>query len=210
MPCQKQLQWFALLLGLLPWTATAEEPASHLLLTSTHGDIMIELNPQRAPLTVDNIVAYAREGHYDGLVFHRVIEGFVIQTGGYDADFQSRSADRSVANESGNGLSNQRGTVALARGDEPHSGKAQFYINLDDNERLDPRRARWGYAVFGRVVYGMETVDAIGALPTGARDPLPSDVPEEDVIINKVETMDRRTAFQWLDEHERETREPQE
>ncbi|MCP1727091.1 cyclophilin family peptidyl-prolyl cis-trans isomerase [Natronospira proteinivora] len=203
MPDRKYCQWLALLFFLTPWAIAADDRTSHLLLESSHGDIMIELNPQRAPLTVENIVTHAREGFYDGLIFHRVIEDFVIQTGGYDADFQSRSSESTVHNESGNGLSNQRGTVALARGDDPHSGSAQFYINLDDNERLDPSRARWGYAVFGRVVHGMETVETIGALPTEARGGLRSDVPEENVIIEKVEAMDRSMAFEWLDEQER-------
>jgi len=181
---------------------TAEARTDHLLLETSEGEIMIELIRFRAPLTVDNIIAHARDGHYDGLVFHRVIEDFVIQTGGYDESLNSRSSEREpVPNESGNGLSNARGTVALARGNDPHSGRAQFYINLDDNNRLDPSRARWGYTVFGRVVAGMDVVDRIGQVSTSARGGLSSDVPDTNIVIRKARLMEREEALDWVEEY---------
>ncbi len=134
------------------------------------GSFIIELDRVRAPLTVENFLQYVNEGHYEGTVFHLVIEGFIAQTGGFTEDLELKPAARSVANESGNGLSNMRGKVGLARaGNEPHAGNAQFYINLADNLDLNPRPTRWGYTVFGTVVEGMEIVDEIGHRPTGAK-----------------------------------------
>ena len=118
----------------------------------------------RAPLTAENFLRYVRDGSYDGTVFHRVIANFVVQGGGYDDRLAERQARAPIPNESGNGLSNRRGTLGLAREDCPHSGSSQFYINLMDNAGLDPLPSRWGYAVFGRVVEGMDVVDRI-ALP---------------------------------------------
>ncbi|MEE9571238.1 MAG: peptidylprolyl isomerase, partial [Gammaproteobacteria bacterium] len=126
------------------------------------GSFVIELDRDRAPYTVDNILQYVNEGHYEGTVFHRVILGFIAQAGGLTEDFELKPVQRSVVNESGNGLSNMRASVGLARGTDPHSGNAQFYINLADNLDLNPRPTRWGYAVFGTVVEGMEVVDEIG------------------------------------------------
>jgi len=181
-----------------------EARESHLLLETDKGPILIELNPRRAPLTVAAILKHSQAGHYDGLIFHRVIDDFVIQTGGYDGDMKRRDVDESVVNESGNGLSNYRGTVALARGEDPHSGKVQFYINLDDNSRLDPRSSRWGYAVFGRVVAGMDTVDAIGKVDTGPRGDIPSDVPKENILIQQARPLAHRDALEWLDGQEKD------
>ncbi|HEU4616973.1 MAG TPA: peptidylprolyl isomerase, partial [Gammaproteobacteria bacterium] len=138
-------------------------------------------------LTVENFLKYVDAGFYDGTVFHRVVSGFVAQGGGYTADYQPKATNGNVANESGNGLSNLRGTVGVARSSEPHSGTSQFYINLADNLELDPRPTRWGYAVFGKVVEGMDVVDDIGHRPTGSGGPFTRDVPVDPVLIQKVE-----------------------
>ena len=153
------------------------------------GSFVIELDVDRAPLTVENFLAYSREGHYDGTVFHRVIQGFVAQAGGYTGDFQLKPTERTVVNEAGNGLSNLRGTVGLARTSDPHSGNAQFYINLVDNLDLNPRPTRWGYAVFGTVVEGMEVVDEIGHVPTGANATFERNVPLQNIVIERVEVI---------------------
>ena len=153
------------------------------------GSFVIELDMDRAPLTVENFLAYAREGHYDGTIFHRVIQGFVAQAGGYTGDFQLKPTERMVVNEAGNGLSNLRGTVGLARTSDPHSGNSQFYINLVDNLDLNPRPTRWGYAVFGTVVEGMEVVDEIGHAPTGANGPFERNVPVQNIVIERVEVL---------------------
>jgi cyclophilin family peptidyl-prolyl cis-trans isomerase len=153
------------------------------------GSFVIELNRDRAPFTVDNILQYVNEGHYEGTVFHRVILGFIAQAGGLTEDFEVKPVDRSVVNESGNGLSNMRATVGLARGTDPHSGNAQFYINLADNLDLNPRPTRWGYAVFGTVVDGMEVVDEIGHRPTGARGQFERNVPVDTIVIERIEEL---------------------
>ena len=153
------------------------------------GSFVIELDVDRAPLTVENFLAYAREGHYDGTIFHRVIQGFVAQAGGYTGDFQLKPTERMVVNEAGNGLSNLRGTVGLARTSDPHSGNSQFYINLVDNLDLNPRPTRWGYAVFGTVVEGMAIVDEIGHVPTGANAVFERNVPVQSIVIERVEVI---------------------
>ena len=144
---------------------------------TSEGAIVIELDRVRAPLTVESFLDYVVEGHYAGTVFHRVVAGFVAQGGGYTPDRVEKPTERTVVNESGNGLSNMRGTVGLARTGEPHSGTSQFYINLADNLDLNPRPTRWGYTVFGKVVEGMEIVDEIGHRPTGAGGPFERSVP---------------------------------
>ena len=153
------------------------------------GSFVIELNRERAPYTVDNMRQYVNAGHYEGTVFHRVILGFVAQAGGLTEDFETKPVQRSVINESGNGLSNMRASVGLARGTDPHSGNAQFYINLADNLDLNPRPTRWGYAVFGTVVEGMEVVDEIGHRPTGARGQFERNVPVDTIVIERVEEL---------------------
>ena len=162
-----------------------EPPPSRVRVDTNLGSFTIQLELSRAPLTVSNFV-YMRDGHYNGLVFHRVVSNFIVQAGGYDKNLSQRSAIRSVANESGNGLSNKRGTVGLARTDAPHSGNAQFYVNLTDNEELDPTPLRWGYAVFGRVIDGFDVVEKIGKVPTGSGGPFGKDVPLDPVIIESV------------------------
>jgi cyclophilin family peptidyl-prolyl cis-trans isomerase len=154
--------------------------------TTNLGRFVMELDRLRAPLTVENFLEYVRAGHYEGTIFHRVVHGFVAQGGGYTADLQTKSTDRMVVNESGNGLSNLRGTVGMARTTDPHSGNAQFYLNLADNTDLDPRPTRWGYTVFGRIVEGMEVVDEIGYRPTGGAGIFSRDVPLEPIVIESM------------------------
>ena len=172
-------------------TAPAADQATQVRVTTNMGEFVIELLPERAPLTVANYLRYVREGYYSGTLIHRVVANFVIQGGGHSAsDLKLKSVHDPVNNESGNGLQNKRGMVGLARGESAHSGNAQFYVNLVDNPDLDPLPTRWGYAVFGRVVQGMDVVDRIGVTPTGASGPFKSDTPLKPVIIEKVELMD--------------------
>ncbi len=158
------------------------------------GEFVIELAPERAPLTVANFLRYVKEGYYSGTIIHRVIANFVIQGGGHDAtDYKLKSVHEPVVNESGNGMQNKRGAVGLARGDPAHSGNAQFYVNLVDNSDLDPLPTRWGYAVFGHVVEGMDVIDRIGVTPTGAVGPFKSDAPIKPVVIQKIALVDAAT-----------------
>lgn len=150
------------------------------------GDFVIELDRIRAPLTVENFLQYVNEGHYAGTVFHRVVAGFIAQGGGYTPDLELKEASHKVVNESGNGLSNLRGTVGMARSTEPHSADSQFYINLADNLDLNPRPTRWGYAVFGKIVEGMEVVDQIGHTATGAGGEFERSVPAAPIIIQRM------------------------
>ena len=156
---------------------------------TTHGSFTIALDRAAAPATVDNFLRYVRDGHYEGTIFHRVIAGFMIQGGGYAADFRVRPTRPPIRSEADNGRANLRGTIAMARTPEPHSATAQFFISVADNRFLDhraPTPEGWGYAVFGRVVEGMETVDRIAALPTGPGGPFPSDVPRVPVVIEEI------------------------
>jgi peptidyl-prolyl cis-trans isomerase A (cyclophilin A) len=167
------------------------QPAQQVRVSTNMGDFVVELLPDRAPLTVANFVRYVKEGYYSGTLIHRVVANFVIQGGGHSAsDLKLKAVHDPVNNESGNGLQNKRGTVGLARGESPHSGNAQFYVNLVDNPDLDPLPTRWGYAVFGKIVQGMDVVDRIGVTPTGASGPFKSDTPLKPVIINKMELLD--------------------
>ena len=143
------------------------------------GNFTIELNAERAPLTVAQFLKYVDQGFYSGTIFHRAIPNFVIQGGGYDRRLQTQGHPAKVVNESGNGLTNTRGTVGLARPPEPHGGDVQFYVNLADNAALDPNQTRWGYAVFGKVVQGMDVVDRISTVPTGAKGPFKENAPAE-------------------------------
>jgi peptidyl-prolyl cis-trans isomerase B (cyclophilin B) len=157
------------------------------------GTIRLELYPAKAPLTVQNFLHYARNGHYDGTIFHRVIDGFMIQGGGFDQQFRQKPTDKPIENEAQTGvkagLKNVAGTVAMARTSNPDSATAQFFINVADNAFLDwgdPRGDGHGYAVFGKVVSGMDTVTKIAKLPTGAGGPFPRDVPRQTVIIESM------------------------
>lgn len=176
---------------LVPAAIRAADQPTQVRVTTSMGDFVIELMPDRAPLTVANFLRYVREGYYSGTLFHRVVANFVIQGGGHSAtDYKLKPVHDPVVNESGNGLQNKRGTVGLARGESPHSGNAQIYVNLVDNPDLDPLPTRWGYTVFGKVVQGMDVVDRIGVTPTGSLGPFKSDTPLKPVIIEKVEIMD--------------------
>jgi peptidyl-prolyl cis-trans isomerase A (cyclophilin A) len=169
-----------------PPPAKAAAPTQVLVVTSL-GNFTIELNAERAPLTVAHFLKYVDQGQYSGTIFHRIIPNFVIQGGGFDANYKAKPAPAKVVNESGNGLTNLRGTVGMARSSEPHSSDCQFFVNLFDNEALDPNKTRWGYAVFGKVVQGMEVVDRIGNVPTGARGNFKEDAPLTPVLIERIE-----------------------
>jgi cyclophilin family peptidyl-prolyl cis-trans isomerase len=179
---------FALLLTLLSLAAAAE-PASSLAprvrVETTQGDFVMELDAVRAPLSTENFLRYVRDGAYDGTVFHRVIPNFVVQGGGFDEKLAQRPPRGPIPNESGNGLSNRRGTVGLAREENPHSGSSQFYFNLVDNLGLDPLPSRWGYAVFGRVIEGMDVIDRIAHLPTETVASFGADVPVSRPMIRR-------------------------
>ena len=167
-------------------TTDAQAPSKVLLKTSL-GDITLELYPDKAPKSVENFLTYVKLGFYDGTVFHRVIAGFMIQGGGFTPDLRQKKTRAPVVNESKNGLSNLRGTLAMARTADPNSATAQFFINTVDNPRLDyAGDANPGYCVFGKVVAGLDVVDKIRAVPTGAQGPFRSDVPTTAVVIEKV------------------------
>jgi len=157
-----------------------------VLIKTTAGSMTLELNTIRAPLTVKNFLEYVESGFYEGTIFHRVVAGFVIQGGGYTTNLKPKSTRPNISNESGNGLRNLRGTIAMARAGDPHSADSQFFINLANTDRLDPMPTRWGYAVFGEIVEGMDVVDDIGYRTTGPAGPFPSNVPTVPVIIEKV------------------------
>jgi peptidyl-prolyl cis-trans isomerase B (cyclophilin B) len=164
------------------------EDAPRVLLQTSAGNITVELDRAKAPATVDNFLTYVRDGFYDGTIFHRVIKKFMLQGGGFTTDFQQKPTRPPVRNEADNGLKNLRGTIAMARTSNPQSATAQFFINTVDNDFLDFRdqtQTGWGYAVFGKVVEGMDTVDKIENLPTGSAGPLPRDVPQTMVVIEK-------------------------
>jgi peptidyl-prolyl cis-trans isomerase A (cyclophilin A) len=167
--------------------ATPAAPAPRVLLHTSVGDITLELYPDKAPKSVANFLQYVREGFYDGTVFHRAIPGYLVQGGLYTRDLQPRRTHPAIASEADNGLSNLRGTVAVARGADPNSGTAQFFVNLVDNRRLDyagnQSGLTWGYAVFGKVVEGMDVVDRIAALPTRGQGPFAADVPNPLPVI---------------------------
>jgi len=177
-------------LWLLP-AAHAEEAAGErprVAIQTNRGDIVLALRPDKAPETVANFLEYVRGGHYDGTIFHRVIPGFMVQGGGYTPDFEEKPTREPIRNEADNGLHNGPGTVAMARTSRPHSATDQFFINVADNDSLDFRartRRGWGYAVFGRVVSGMDVVKAIARVDTGAAGPFRQDVPRETVLIER-------------------------
>ncbi|HTC15832.1 MAG TPA: peptidylprolyl isomerase [Steroidobacteraceae bacterium] len=181
----------SLLLGLLCGGASrADEPLPQVKVTTNMGDFVIEVRSDRAPLTAANFLRYVREGFYTNTLIHRVIANFVIQGGGHDATtLKLKPTHDAIFNESGNGLQNKRGAVGLARGEPPHSGNAQFYVDMVDNPDLDPVPTRWGYTVFGRIVSGMDVIERIGETPTGATGPWKSDAPLKPVIIEKIELL---------------------
>ncbi|MEU1825101.1 peptidylprolyl isomerase [Streptomyces abikoensis] len=154
-------------------------------LKTNHGDIVLELNEEKAPKTVENFLAYVDKGHYDGTIFHRVIPGFMVQGGGFKPGMDQKPTDAPIDNEADNGLKNTMYTVAMARTNDPHSATAQFFINVNDNDFLNFTSKSpngWGYAVFGQVVEGQDVVDNIKAVRTGTRG-FHQDVPKDDVVI---------------------------
>ena len=162
-----------------------------VLLTTTYGKILLELDAERAPATTENFIQYVKDGHYDGTVFHRVISNIMIQGGGFTPDMSQKPTRAPIENEAGNGLSNEMGTIAMARTSDPHSATAQFFINVADNHFLDQARSPdgWGYAAFGKVIEGMETVNRIKAVDTGNKG-FHQDVPREDVLIESAEVIE--------------------
>jgi cyclophilin family peptidyl-prolyl cis-trans isomerase len=183
---------FAALIGL---TQTAMAANPEVLIKTNIGDITVELDPAKAPATVKNFLSYVDDGHYAGTQFHRVISGFMIQGGGYTADFKEKDTRAPVANEADNGLKNDRGTIAMARTSDPNSATAQFFINHSDNDFLNHRGKTaqgWGYTVFGHVVSGMDVVDKIAATPTGVAANGMSDVPKTPVVIESISRIDAK------------------
>jgi peptidyl-prolyl cis-trans isomerase B (cyclophilin B) len=158
-----------------------------VIITTNKGKMVAELNDQAAPKSVENFLAYMNAGHYSNTIFHRVIDGFMIQGGGFEPGMKQKPADATVENEAKNGLKNEPYTLAMARTSAPHSASAQFFINIKDNSFLDyPGQDGWGYAVFGKVVEGTEVVDKIRKVKT-TRSGMFADVPAEDVIIESIE-----------------------
>lgn len=161
-------------------------------LHTSMGTIVLELDKEKAPITAENFLNYARDGFYNGTIFHRVIDGFMIQGGGMEPGMKEKPTRDPIKNEADNGLSNLRGTIAMARTPDPNSASSQFFINVKDNHFLDfkaPTPDGWGYCVFGRVVDGMDVVDAIKAVETTSQGPH-QDVPKDDVVIERTETDD--------------------
>jgi len=158
-----------------------------VLLTTNHGNIKIDLEADKAPKTVENFLAYVKSGHYDGTIFHRVIDGFMIQGGGFEPGMKQKPTNAPVENEAKNGLKNLPYTLAMARTSDPHSASVQFFINVKNNSFLDyPGQDGWGYCVFGKVVEGMDVVDKIRAVKT-TRTGMFADVPVDNVVIEKAE-----------------------
>jgi peptidyl-prolyl cis-trans isomerase A (cyclophilin A)/peptidyl-prolyl cis-trans isomerase B (cyclophilin B) len=156
------------------------------------GSFVVELYADKAPATVDNFLRYVNDGFYQGTIFHRVIPGFVVQGGGFTRDYKQKTTREPVKNEAANGLKNTTATLAMARTSDPHSATAQFFINLKDNNFLDhraPNPREYGYTVFGRVVKGMNVVQEIAAIPTGAGGPFPAEVPQQTVIVEETRVL---------------------
>lgn len=201
---------FASLLLVLPAASMAQQttkPAApaptsvdhpRVVMHTTQGDVTLELFPDKAPKSVANFLQYVRDGFYDGTVFHRVVNGYMVQGGLYSRDLTQRRTRAAIPSEADNGLSNARGTIAVARGGDPNSGTAQFFVNLVDNRRLDyvsnQSGLTWGFAVFGKVVSGMDVVDKIASLPTRAQGPFVGDVPNPMVIIDSANVVGEEKA----------------
>lgn len=161
-------------------------------LTTSLGAVVIQLDPVKAPVSAANFETYVKQGFYDGTIFHRVIPGFMAQGGGFDTSFSQKTTNAPIKNEADNGLKNKRGSIAMARTNDPNSATAQFFINYKDNSFLDhtsPTPSGWGYAVFGEVVEGMDVVDAMAKQPTGNRGGH-QDVPKTDIVIEKAEIVE--------------------
>ena len=183
--------FIAILLLLLYFQATVYADDDHpaVRIKTNTGDMIFELDRTKAPETVKNFLQYVKDGHYEGTIFHRVIDGFMIQGGGFTADFKKKPIREPIKNEADNGLRNRLGTLAMARTNDPHSATSQFFINLADNSFLDFREKKgsaWGYTVFGRIVRGMDTAMIIKNIPTGAGGIFSKDVPRRPIIIEEV------------------------
>lgn len=177
--------------------ARADENAPKVRLQTNLGDIVLELNQEKAPQTVQNFLSYVRDGFYSGTVFHRVIDGFMIQGGGFTEDLQQKPTKAPIQNEADNGLKNDRGTIAMARTNNPHSATAQFFINVENNDFLNHRDKTvrgWGYTVFGKVIEGMDVVDKIRKTPTGPAGPFRQDVPKTAVVIQNATILPQAPA----------------
>lgn len=177
----------SMLLGMV--NAFAANPQVEL--KTSQGVIVLELDAEKAPKTTENFLQYVKDGFYNGMIFHRVIDGFMIQGGGFASGMKEKATNAPIENEAGNGLKNARGTIAMARTSDPHSATAQFFINIVDNDFLDfraPSGSGWGYCVFGRVIEGMDVVDKIRKVRTGNKG-FHQDVPLEDVVIEKAEVI---------------------
>lgn len=189
-----QVAFFILVLGL---STTASAAGQLVKLQTNMGDIVIELNQEKAPQSAANFLSYVNEGFYNGTIFHRVMDGFMIQGGGFTENYQKKGTKAPIQNEANNGLRNDRGTVAMARTNAPHSATAQFFINVVNNDFLNYRAATsrdWGYAVFGKVVQGMDIVDKIRKIPTGPGGPFPKNVPQAPVVIQQAMIMEAAPA----------------
>ena len=163
-------------------------PAAHILMTTTVGPMTLELDADNAPKTVENFLSYVSSGFYDGTIFHRVINNFMVQGGGFTADMEQKATQAPIENEANNGLKNARGTIAMARTQDPHSATAQFFINVQDNDFLNhtgENMQGWGYAVFGKVTEGEDVLDKIRCVQTGSQAGH-QDVPVEPIIIESV------------------------
>ena len=177
---------FIVSLAAVPAGALAADPQVDV--KTNAGTIRLELYPAKAPKTVENFLQYVKDGHYNGTIFHRVIDGFMIQGGGFEGSYKQKPTRGGVQNEAKNGLKNEAGTVAMARTSDAHSATAQFFINVNNNEFLNAEKAQdgWGYAVFAKVVSGMDVVTKIAKTPTGSGGPFRSDVPKQPVVIESV------------------------
>ncbi|HIF18658.1 MAG TPA: peptidyl-prolyl cis-trans isomerase [Cycloclasticus sp.] len=184
--------FFAVLLSSTLLYATDTSNMTIIKFTTNQGEITLELDGEKAPNTVKNFVAYIEDGFYEGTIFHRIIPNFMAQGGGFTSEFQQKPVKNPIENEADNGLKNDRGTIAMARTGDPHSATGQFFINLKDNDFLNhssKTQQGWGYAVFGKVTDGMDTIDKMAAIPTGSGGMFPTDVPQEEVIIEKAEVV---------------------
>jgi cyclophilin family peptidyl-prolyl cis-trans isomerase len=178
-------------------TAADDITQKRVKLETSEGNIVLELDITRAPLSVLNFMKYVRSGHYDGTIFHRVIKNFMIQGGGFTPEIERKKTNAPILNEADNGLKNLRGTIAMARTNDPHSGTTQFFINVVDNPFLDHKSKTprgWGYAVFGHVIKGMNVVDKIRNLRTGPNGPFRSDVPVKMVMIHKATIIESKAV----------------
>lgn len=183
----KNVSIFVILLSiLLPTQLVAQETSVQIRMTTNQGDIELTLDRANAPVTVENFLAYVDSGFYEGLTFHRVIPNFMIQGGGFDAELKRQDTRPAITNESTNGLSNRRGTIAMARTNDPDSATSQFFINVANNQNLDGHPLRAGYAVFGEVTDGLEVVFGISRVPTRSRGGH-QNVPVTPIIIEKIE-----------------------